>query len=41
MGIVLITLVLVVVMYGMTFLSYISENISEIQGMEDAVINNQ
>ncbi|MGL5348504.1 MAG: hypothetical protein ACRDA3_14245 [Peptostreptococcaceae bacterium] len=41
MGIVLITLVLVGIMYGMTFLSYISENISEIQALDDTVINNQ
>ena len=37
MGIIIITLILVGIMYGMTFLSYLSES----QILEDLIVDNQ
>ena len=37
MGIIIITLILVGIMYGMTFLSYLSES----QILEDVIVDNQ
>ena len=37
MGIIIITLILVGIMYGMTFLSYLSES----QILEDIIVDNQ
>ena len=37
MGIIIITLILVGIMYGMTFLSYLSES----QILDDVVVDNQ